>query len=351
MTSRDGARRSQAVSTRRLQGEISLVRRRVARACLLATAGLLAWPGAQAAGQAAAYPAKPVTIIVPYGAGSSTDILTRVLAKHVSAQLGQPVIVENKAGAGGAVGSAQVAHAAPDGYQLVMGTISSHSINQSMMKNLPYDVLRDFAPISLVAYFPNLLAVNRDLPVSNLADVVKLAKQRGGLNFATGGIGSSGQMGGELLKLRTGAPLNHVPYKEVGQAVADTVAGHVPLLFYQVPALVSQIQSGQLKAVAVLAPERTPLLPDVPTSTEQGITDFDATAWMGLFAPAGTPAPVVQRLNAAVAAAARDPALQKQLAPQGFTMVGNSPEEFRAFVRKDIDKWAEVVKATGASIQ
>ena len=297
------------------------------------------------------YPSRSITIIVPYGAASSTDILTRVVAKQLSQDLGQPVIVENKAGAGGALGSAQVAKANPDGYTLVMGTISSHSINASMMKDIPYDVLRDFAPISLVAYFPNVLVVNKDLPVSNLADLVKLAKSQGGMNFATGGIGSSGQMGGELLKLRTGAPLNHVPYKDVSQAITDTVAGHVPMVFYQVPALVSQINAGQLKAIVVLAPKRTPLLPDVPTSGEQGIADFDATAWMGLFAPANTPRDVIDRLNAAVRAAVANPEVIKQLVPQGFTMVGSSPTEFRDFVRQDIAKWAEVIKATGATIQ
>lgn len=315
---------------------------------LFIAAALLPASAATAAGD---YPQKPITIIVPYGAGSSTDILTRVFAKRMSQRLGQPIIVENKAGAGGALGSAMVARAEPDGYTLAMGTISSHSINQSMMKNLPYDVMRDFTPISLVAYFPNVIVANRDLPVKNLADVVALAKQKGGLDYATGGIGSSGQMGGELLKLRTGAPLKHVPYKEVGQGIADTIAGHVPLLFYQVPAVASQITSGQLKAIAVLAPERTPLLPDVPTSAEQGIKDFDATAWMGLFAPAKTPRPLVEKINDAVKQAAADPALQKQLGQQGFTLVGNSPEEFGAFVKKDIAKWAEVIQATGAAIQ
>jgi tripartite-type tricarboxylate transporter receptor subunit TctC len=219
------------------------------------------------------------------------------------------------------------------------------------MKNLPYDVLKDFTPVSLVAYFPNVLAVNKSLPVSNIAELAALAKSQGGMSFATGGIGSSGQMGGELLKLRTGAPLNHVPYKEVGQAITDTVAGHVPMLFYQVPALVSQINAGELKALAVLAPERTPLLPDVPTSAEQGISDFDATAWMGLFAPAGTPADVVAVLNKRLQNAAKDPELNQQLAPKGFTMVGNSSDEFRAFVEQDIRKWAEVVKATQATPQ
>ncbi|WP_233236157.1 tripartite tricarboxylate transporter substrate binding protein [Bordetella sp. LUAb4] len=305
----------------------------------------------QAEPAASRFPTKALTIVVPYGAASSTDILTRVVARHMARQLGQPVIVENKAGAGGAMGSAFVAHAAPDGYTLVMGTISSHSINQSMLKNLPYDVLRDFAPVSLVAYFPNILVATGDLPVHNLADVVALARQRGGLDFGSGGIGSSGQMGGELLKLRTGAPLNHVPYKEVSQGISDTIAGHVPLLFYQVPALVGQIKAGQLKPIVVLAPQRTPLLPDVPTSTEEGIKDFDATAWMGLFAPAGTPRPVIDVLNDAIKQAAADPDVAAALGQQGFTMVGGTPEAFRDFVRQDIAKWAEVIKATGAATQ
>lgn len=325
-------------------------RRALLAACLVT--GLPAF-GSTANAQSAPtpYPSRAITIIVPYGAGSSTDILTRVISKQLSQDLGQPVIVENKAGAGGALGSAQVAKSVPDGYTLVMGTISSHSINASMMKNIPYDVLRDFAPISLVAYFPNLLAVNKDLPVSNLAELVALAKQRGSMNFATGGIGSSGQMGGELLKLRTGAPLNHVPYKDVSQAITDTVAGHVPIVFYQVPALVGQINAGQIKAIAVLAPKRTPLLPNVPTSAEQGIADFDATAWMGLFAPANTPRDVIDRINAAVRSAAANPEVIRQLDPQGFTLVGSSPGQFRDFVEKDIAKWAEVIKATGATIQ
>jgi len=327
-----------------------LSRRRITMR-LLTLCGILALPLPTWAAQADDYPSRAITIIVPYGAGSSTDILTRIIAKHMSDQFGQTVIVENKAGAGGSIGSAQVAKSKPDGYTLVMGTISSHSINQTMMKNLPYDVLKDFAAISLVAYFPNLLAVNKDIPASNIAELAALAKSRGGMSFATGGIGSSGQMGGELLKLRTGAPLNHVPYKEVGQAITDTRAGHIPMLFYQVPALVSQIQAGELKALAVLAPQRTPLLPDVPTSAEQGITDFDATAWMGLFAPAGTSPAIIGKLNEAIRKAASDSALKEQLAPQGFTMVGNSAEEFKSFVEKDIRKWAEVIQATQAKVQ
>lgn len=327
-----------------------LSRRRITMR-LLTLCGILALPLPTWAAQADDYPSRAITIIVPYGAGSSTDILTRIIAKHMSDQFGQTVIVENKAGAGGSIGSAQVAKSKPDGYTLVMGTISSHSINQTMMKNLPYDVLKDFAAISLVAYFPNLLAVNKDIPASNIAELAALAKSRGGMSFATGGIGSSGQMGGELLKLRTGAPLNHVPYKEVGQAITDTRAGHIPMLFYQVPALVSQIQAGELKALAVLAPQRTPLLPDVPTSAEQGITDFDATAWMGLFAPAGTSPAIIGKLNEAIRKAASDSALKEQLAPQGFTMVGNSADEFKSFVEKDIRKWAEVIQATQAKVQ
>jgi len=319
-----------------------------ALATLTALAAALAPPAARAAD--AAYPNHPILLIVPYGAGSSTDILARVIARQMALDLGQPIVVEDRAGAGGALGSAAVAKAAPDGYTLVMGTISSHSINASMMRNLPYNVMRDFTPISLVANFPNLLAVSKDLPVNNIAELVALAKQKGGLSFATGGVGSSGQLAGELLKLRTGAPLMHVPYKEIGQGISDTIAGHVPIVIYQVPALVPHIKSGSLKALAVLAPKRTPLLPDVPTPGEQGIKDFDATAWMGLFGPAKLPPAVAQRLHASVVKAAANPALQALLTPQGFTMVASTPDEFRTFLAADIAKWAEVVKATGATI-
>lgn len=300
--------------------------------------------------QGASYPTRPFNLIVPYGAGSSTDILARVVARRMSAELGQPVVVENRAGAGGTLGSVAVARSASDGYTLVMGTISSHSINASMMASIPYRVLDDFSPISLVAYFPNVLAVNKDLPANTIPELVALAKRRGGLNFATGGVGSSGQLAGELLKLRTGALLNHVPYREIGQAITDTVAGHVPIVIYQVPSLASTIQSGQIKAIAVLAPSRTPLLPETPTPGEQGVQDFDATAWMGLFGPARLPPQVTVSLQKVMADLAADEGMRAQLIQQGFTLVGNGPAEFERFLRADIAKWAEVVKMTGASI-
>jgi len=324
------------------------IRRRLALASIATAAAALAMPTVHAADPP--YPSRPVTIIVPYGAGSSTDILTRILAKRMAQDMGQPIVVENRAGAGGALGSVFVAKAAPDGHTLVMGTISSHSINASMMRSIPYDVMRDFTPISLAAYFPNVLAVSKNVPANNIAELVALAKSKGGLNFATGGVGSSGQLAGELLKLRTGAPLIHVPYKEVGQGVSDTVAGHVPIIIYQVPSLVSHIKAGNLKALAVLSPKRTPLLPDAATPGEQGIKDFDATAWMGLFGPAKLPANVIERLHRAMVDAVADPEVRSQLAQQGFTTVASTPDEFRKFVAVDIAKWAEVVKATGATI-
>lgn len=298
----------------------------------------------------APFPGKSILLIVPYGAGSSTDILARVLAKRMAQDLGQSVVVENRASAGGVLGSQFVAKSPADGYTLVMGTISSHSINASMMKSIPYDVLRDFTPISLAAYFPNLLVVNKNVPANNLAELVALAKRQGGLNFATGGVGSSGQVAGELFKLRTGIPLVHVPYKDVAQGVTDTIAGHVPIIIYQVPALVQHIKAGNMKALAVLSPKRTSLLPDVATPDEQGIKDFDATAWMGLFGPANMPPAVTARLNRALIDAVNDREVQGQLAQQGFTTVGSTPAEFRRFVSADIAKWAEVVKATGATI-
>jgi len=316
-------------------------------AATLATGALLARPGLAAD---PAFPSRPITLVVPYGAGSSTDILARALARRMAQDLGQQVVVENRAGAGGTLGSASVAKAAPDGHTLVMGTISSHSINALMMRSIPYDVLRDFTPISLAAYFPNLLAVGRSVPANNIAELVALARSRNGLSFATGGVGSSGQLAGELLKLRTGIPLNHVPYKDIGQGVTDTIAGHVPVIFYQVPSLVSHIKAGNLKALAVLSPRRTPLLPDVATPGEQGVQDFDATAWMGLFGPAQLPPAVTARLHRAMVDAVADESLRSALAQQGFTLVGNTPAEFRQFVARDIAKWAEVVKATGATI-
>lgn len=320
--------------------------RRKALLGVLAVALATMAPGlAHTAQGGGSYPSRAITLVVPYGAGSSTDILTRVIAQRIAQDLGKPIVVENRAGAGGSLGSGQVAKATPDGHTLVMGTISSHSINATMMDNLPYDVLRDFAPVSLIAYFPNVLAVNKDLPVANLAELADWTKQGKALSYATGGIGSSGQMAGELLQLKTGAVMEHVPYSSVGQAISDTLAGHVPVLVYQVPALASHIKEGNLKALAVLAPERTPLLPDVPTPQEQGIADFDATAWMGLFAPAGTPETVINRLNDVIRAALQDPALREQLQAQGFTLVGSSPQAFREFVATDIQKWAHVVKA------
>jgi tripartite-type tricarboxylate transporter receptor subunit TctC len=305
---------------------------------------------ASALAQESAYPTRPITLVVPYGAGSSTDILARIIARRMATDLGQPIVVENRAGGGGTIGSVAVARSAPDGYTLVMGPISSHSINASMMPNISYRVLEDFTPISLVAYFPNVLAVNKDLPANTIPELVALARQRGGLNFATGGVGSSGQLAGELLKLRTGALLHHVPYREIGQAITDTVAGHVPAVIYQVPALAANIRSGQIKAIAVLAPGRTPLLPEVPTPSEQGVQDFDATAWMGLFGPARLPPRISDSLRRALSVAAADEELKAGLVQQGFTLVANRPDEFHRFLQADIAKWGEVVRMTGATI-
>jgi len=319
----------------------SLSRRRLA--CLT----LLAAPSVARAQDALS--GRPITIIVPFGAGSSTDILARVIARRMATALGQTVLVENRAGAGGTLGSLAVARAAPDGHMLVMGTIASHSINVSLMRNMPYRVLEDFTPISLVAQFPNLLASGRDLPATTIPELVALSHRAGGLNFATGGVGSSGQMAGELLRLRTGARLNHVPYREVGQAISDTIAGHVPLLIYQVPALASAVVAGQIKALSVLAPERTPLLPDITTPREQGLLEFDATAWMGLFGQSRLPERITAQIQNILADAARDEGLRAQLVQQGFNFVGSDPVAFRGFLEADIAKWAEVVRATGAT--
>ena len=297
------------------------------------------------------FPNKRITLIVPYGAGSGTDIMTRLLVPAMEKDLGQTIVVENRAGAGGTIGSVAVARAAPDGYTLAMGTIASHSINEVMIKDVPYRVMRDFTPISQVAHFPSVLAANKSLPANNIAELVELSKTKGPLSFATGGVASSAQMGGELLKWRTGMKLEHIPYKEAGQAISDCIAGHVPLIVYQVPALLQHIQSGQLKALATLGAKRSAMLPNVPTPAEQGLKDFDATAWAGLFGPANMPPAVTQRLHRALQAALADPGVRAELERRDFTPVGSEPAAFRKFVEADLAKWADTVKATGAVAQ
>ncbi|PWC30760.1 Bug family tripartite tricarboxylate transporter substrate binding protein [Teichococcus aestuarii] len=320
------------------------------RALLGGGLGLAALPLAAPALRAQeAWPSRPIRMVVPFGAGTSTDIMTRLVSVPMSKTLGQPVVVENRAGAGGVVGSDGVAKAAPDGYTLCMGSIASHSVNVSLMPNMPYDVLRDFTPISLVTEAPNLLVISPKVPAKTLPEFIAWAKQqRGGVSYASAGNGTSSHLAGELLKLRTGAPLEHVPYRSGAQAVTDVMAGNVPMIVYQVTAVLPFVREGTLRALASTSAARLELTPEIPTAIEQGIAEFDVAAWHGLFAPASLPAPVRDRIYGALKAALDSPELRAQLREQGLQPVGMAPAEFRPWLEADIAKWREVVRVSGA---
>lgn len=312
----------------------------------LAAAGSAAPAPVRRALAQAAYPDRLIRVIVPFGAGTSTDILTRLVSPRMSQELGQPVVVENRPGAGGVTGSDAVAKSPPDGHTLCMGSIASHSVNVSLMPKLPYDVLRDFTPVSLVTNAPNLLVVGPQVPARTLPEFLAWSRQQiGGASYASAGNGTSSHLAGELLRLRTGAPLVHVPYRSGAQAVTDVVAGHVPMLVYQVTAVLPFVRDGRLRALAATSTRRLDWAPEVPTAMEQGVPDFDVSAWHGLFAPAGLPAPVLDRVFGALTQALTDPALRPKLVEQGLEPVGMAPAEFRRFLVADIAKWREVVRA------
>jgi tripartite-type tricarboxylate transporter receptor subunit TctC len=294
------------------------------------------------------WPNRPIRIVVPFGAGTSTDIMTRLVTARMAASLGQPFVVENRAGAGGVVGSDTVAKAAPDGYTLCMGSIASHSVNMSLMPNMPYDVLRDFLPVSLVTNAPNLLVVSNKVPARTLPEFIAWAKKEGSVTYASAGNGTSSHLAGELLKLRTGAPLEHVPYKSGAQAVTDVIAGTVPMTIYQVTGVLPFVKEGQLRALASTGAKRLELTPQIPTAIEQGIADFDVAAWHGLFAPARLPRPILDKLYGSLRAALFSPELKPQLLEQGLEPVGMPPDEFRLWLKGDIERWAEVVRISGA---
>jgi tripartite-type tricarboxylate transporter receptor subunit TctC len=297
---------------------------------------------------AGAYPNKPIRMMVPFGAGTSTDIMTRLVTPRMSQTLGQPIVVENRAGAGGVVGSDVIAKSAPDGYSLVMGSIASHSVNASLMPNMPYDVLRDFLPISLVTNAPNLLVISPQIPARTLPEFIDWAKKQRSVSYASAGNGTSSHLAGELLKLRTGAPLEHVPYRNAAQALTDVVAGHVPMTIYQVTAVLPFVREGKMRALAATSANRLPWTPDVPTAMEQGVENFEVSAWHGLFAPANTPAEIRDRIYAALKGALDAPDLRPQLLDQGLEPVGMAPAEFATWLRGDIAKWAEVIRVSGA---
>ncbi len=302
----------------------------------------LAWPLAALAD--AAYPDKPVKFVVPYPPGGGTDVVARIVQQRLQAALGQSIVIENKGGAGGSLGTDIVAKAAPDGYT-VLFTLSSHTINPAIFPKLPYDTIKDFEPVGLVASLPQLLAANMAVPVRSVADVVAQAKAAPDkFSFASVGNGSPGHLAGELMVLRTGAPMAHIPYRGGGPAVTDVIGGQVPLLWVSIPAAAAQVKAGKLRALAVSTTKRSPAFPDVPTMQEAGVADFEVDSWYAMLVPAKTPRPIIDRLNKALNTVLAEPAIRAQLLDQGADAVGGTPEALAKVIAAEVPKWVKLAK-------
>lgn len=297
------------------------------------------------------WPTKPVTYVVPFTPGGSTDVIGRTLAQKLGEVLGQPVIVDNRPGAAGAVGATYVAKSKPDGYTLFGGTISTHAINASLYKNLPYDPVKDFEPIALVATLPNVLIVNPNLGVNSVADLVALLKRDPSKrNFASSGAGTSTHLAGEMFAELIGVPLTHIAYKGTPPAMLDVASGQVAFMFDQMTAAVSLAQAGKLKLLAVTTPKRMALAPNLPTMLESGIKGFQMASWQAVYAPKGTPPAIVQRLNSEIVKILKMPDVVDKLTHQlGMEIVAGTPEELASFMKLEIARWAELVKKSGAS--
>ena len=315
--------------------------RNIASLVLLATAAFAA------PAQTDSYPNRPVSLVVPYPPGGSADILARSIGQKLGERLNQVVVVENKPGAGTAIGAKAVASAAPDGYTLLLGTVSSQAINPAMSK-VGYDPLKDFVAVSPVAAIPFLLVAHPSMAAGSVAELLTMAKASPGkIAYASAGPGTSNHLAGELLAATAKVNLLHVPYKGSAPALNDVLAGHVPLMFDLLATALPVVQSGKLKPLAITGKERSPLLPNVPTARESGVSDYEVTAWFGIFAPAGTPAPVVSRLNTELTAVLKAPEMQKRLRELGAEPETGSVEAYGSFVREEAGKWSTVVRKAG----
>jgi tripartite-type tricarboxylate transporter receptor subunit TctC len=339
-------------TTHTSQDSLTHTRRQLLQAASLGLASLAA-PAALAQ---AGWPNKAVRLVVPFAPGGTTDILARAIAPELSKALGQPFVVENRAGAGGNLGADQVAKSAGDGYTLLMGTVGTHGINRALYDKLPFDPIKDFVPITLVAAVPNVMIVNADKAraagINNVQDFIRLAKsQPGKLNMASSGNGTSIHLAGELFKSMTGTFMLHFPYRGSSPALLDMLAGNMDVMFDNLPSSMPHIRSGKLKDLAVTSNQRSSALPEVPTIEEAGqLKGYEASSWFGLLAPAGTPADIVNRIQKEVARALNDAGIKEKLQAQGAIPSGNTPQEFTRLIDAEHTKWAQVVKASGARV-
>jgi len=300
---------------------------------------------------AADYPSRPVTLVVAFTPGGPSDVLARIVGKKMEQLLGTPFVIENRPGAGGNIAAESVARAAPDGYTLLMGNNSILATNESLYKHINYSPEKDFIPITLIGTQANILIVNPDVPARSLKELIALAKaQPGKINFASSGYGAAAHLAGELFKAEAKIDIVHVPYKGAAPALQDVIAGHNQMMFATAASVLGHIEGGRVRALAVTTLKRTATLPDIPTMDEAGLKGFDASTWHGLVAPAGTPPQVIATLHDAAVKALRDSAVQASLGKLGVDIVGDTPQEFQAYIKSEIPKWTAIVKASGATL-
>ncbi|HEY0844522.1 MAG TPA: tripartite tricarboxylate transporter substrate binding protein [Noviherbaspirillum sp.] len=324
------------------------------RLLALAAAAACLFTGAASAQN---YPTKPVTMVVPFAAGGTTDILARAVSHELSKTLGQQFIIDNRPGAGGNIGAQIVSRAAPDGYTLLMGTVGTHGINQSLYPKLPYDPVKDFVPVTVVAAVPNVVVLNAAFAdknkITDIKSFVAYAKANPGkMNMASAGNGTSIHLSGELFKTQSKTFMVHIPYRGSAPAITDLIGGQADVMFDNLPSAMPYIKTGKLRALAVTSGKRSPSLPDLPTIAETGgdLAKYEATSWFGVLAPAGTPKEIVTRLQQEIAKALATPAMKEKLLAQGAEPVGNTSEQFAAFIQSETAKWAKVVKDSGAKV-
>jgi tripartite-type tricarboxylate transporter receptor subunit TctC len=303
------------------------------------------------------YPTKPIKIVVPFPPGGTTDLLARAVGAELNKALGQPVIVDNRPGAGGNIGSDLVAKSAPDGYTLLMGTVGTHGINQSLYSKMPFDPIKDFAPVTLVAAVPNVLVLNADFAeknkITDIKSFINYAKANPGkLNMASSGNGTSIHLAGELFKSLTNTYMVHIPYRGSSPAMLDLIGGRTELMFDNLPSALPHIKSGKLRALGVTSNKSSPALPEVAPISQAGgvLANYEASSWFGILAPAGTPKDIVNKLQQEISKALSSPAVKEKLVAQGADPVGNTPEQFAAHIQAETNKWAKVVKASGAKV-
>ncbi|MEI8152194.1 MAG: tripartite tricarboxylate transporter substrate binding protein [Hyphomicrobiales bacterium] len=316
------------------------------RTTIAALAGLAAIGGARAQ----SFPSRTITLVVPYPAGGPVDITARLIAQSAGHQLGQPIAVDNRGGGAGVIGSVAVQHAEPDGHMLILGTNQTHATNQSLLKDCPYDAVRDFSPVASIAEIAHVLVVRRGLEVANVGALVALArKSAGGLNYASTGVGSASHLAAELFKTKAGVDLQHIPFRGSAPMATELLAGRIDLTFATVPSVIAHIGSGAVRPLAIASGKRSSRLPDLPTLAEAGVPGVEADAWFALFAPARTPAAAIERIFSAVSAGLSTDAASSAISAQGMTKALRSPSELSAWLPAEVAKWAAVIRAAGVS--